>query len=206
MKRSICLALVCVVLAGCGPSGIYDYPEGSDPGMPQPEPSPNKVKALSVDDPELLPTDALEIQALKIAAAKTYGNAKTYYEYQERWRPGSLESDVKYLKALLADPSVGDQFTGGFWRVAQDAFYERQALQLKMNLAIFPGMQGLKIVHATGSHQCWSSTAIGYTCQVENRMYTDCQEAVQKLREDTSCCRFGHPDGTSNMFIPGRCF
>lgn len=202
MKIANSLAVMCTVLAGCGPLGIYDYPAGSNPGFPQPVQSDTDIKAIQIDDPELQDTDSLEMQALKIAASKVHGNARKHYAYQERWRPGAMAQDMAYLQYLVAHPAEAAMFQSGFWRAALDALEARTALHVNPINGMFPG---IRIVHATGRHQCWSSKAIGYSCEVDNRMYTDCNQAVQKLRE-TNCCKFQYFDGVSNGFTSTGCF
>ncbi len=191
--------LVVLLLSGCGGSFGPTYDEGGIPmDIPHfPDRSDEKISTLQVDDPEIQDTDTIEIQALKIAASQVYGNARKHYSYKEKWLPGAMEKDIKYLQYLVGDPEVAEKFQSGFWRAALD-FVQSRNISVMM-------MRGLKIVHAKGSHECWSSKAIGYRCSVDNRMYTDCAIAIQKLRE-TNCCRYGHPDGVSNGFTPEGCF
>ena len=172
------------------------------------EDPPAELKPVK-GDPGILPGDSLEVQALKLAVANTYGNAREFYEYQERWTPGALQKDVNYLTFLTTHPETADALKGGFWgtALAELAYLKKPKAPVIENPAqdIVLGMPGLKIVHATGNHVCWSSEAIGYQCHVDNRLYTDCAEAVQKLKE-TNCCSFKYPDGASSQFIPGGCF
>ena len=169
---------------------------------------PEELKGIK-GDPGILPGDSIEIQAMKLAVANTYGDAKEFYEYQDKWgRGGALKQDIEYLQFLLTHPETAAIFKGGLLgsALAEYAYLKKQQdklanLEQDINLVI----PGIKIVHATGNHICWSSQAIGYQCHVDNRLYTDCAEAVQKLKE-TNCCKFAHPDGSSSQFIPGSCF
>jgi len=90
--------------------------------------------------------------------------------------------------------------------------------------AIAPGQAPLppvirKRYNAAGNHQCQSQHNIGHTCQVQGFDYSDCNEAMIKLKMD-DCCRRTQvcgPDyqtgkikcelgGTSIGFTPGYCY
>lgn len=47
--------------------------------------------------------------------------------------------------------------------------------------------QGARLFHAKGQHKCWSSDYIGYTCDVEGRGYTDCNQAINILKRENCC-------------------
>jgi hypothetical protein len=202
------LASLILGLIGCGQNfgPTYDTENGGFPPTDIPHfpdvSGPLKDPVAETDDPEIEENDSIEVCALKIAAsrthAKTFGSASKYYAYQEKWQPGAFKRDIEYLRWLIENPLEAEKFQFGFWREAIDAYQHRKPA---MSLV----MPGRKIVHATGTHICWSSQAIGYSCTVDNRMYTDCAEAVYKLKEQ-NCCKFNHPDGVSNQFIPGSCF
>ncbi len=206
--KNLILVLSMLLTTACAPAGLYDYDSEFPCPSPYRDPSEYgklKEQMVTIEDTDIHPEDSLELQALKIAAAKSYGNAKKYYMYQEKWAPGSMARDIEYLRYLDTNPAEAAKFQSGIWRLAIDELRTRRANQSTQSQVAAGFFPGIKIVHATGTHSCWSSQAIGYTCMVEIRMYTDCDEAVRKLQQ-TNCCKQKYPDGVSNFYMVGSCF
>ncbi len=201
------LILSSMAHASCGAVWCPDEPPS---GMPRPEYPDDPPPVAESEDSDIQPGDSIAIQACKLSAVKnfapTFGSAKKFFEYQDRWRksPGpTVKADAKYLLSIANDSTWNTRT--GYWADARRIYIE-----LKAKEGVNPGFDGglfpgARVVHATGLHSCWSNEVIGYTCNVENRMYNDCNTAVSMLQR-TNCCGFSHPGGVSNGFTVTGCY
>jgi hypothetical protein len=190
----------------------------------------NVIRVQYVKDlpDDISPDDDVEERGLKFGTAWQFG--KNRYRKVSHWMGyDALAKDKEYFQVVKADPSLARY--GIVYRIALD-YIEEEANgrdgSLIVNETNYPDgkilhgpgvvpdldpvkamlMQpGMKVVNAKGQHSCQSSKNLGYKCDVENRIYNDCDTAVRKLQQTNCCNKDGiNTDGVSIGYTHKSCF
>lgn len=204
-----CISTVaCAVDPFCPPDGAA-MPYHPDKGHVQCPNIPSWWQLKEGIDPEITDADSIEVQAIKIAVSKVYGNVSEYYGPKRTYEFGyqsTLESQLKQLQFTLSnkhEQEVLDAAGWGFNYVVLQEYRRLKSLQ-RMGVQSHTFSGTIKLFHAFGTHQCWSRDVIGYSCRVDGNNFMDCNQALNQLSRQ-NCCNWGHPDGNSIGFQMGSC-